>query len=289
MNRMLRTLTALLLAAGLVGVATAQSDVEDFPIELTIGMVPSVESQTLVESLEPLAEYLENELLIPVDTFVSTNYVGLVEAIGNQRIDVGLFGPASMVQAIDRYDAKPIVATVRYGASTYKSQFNVKCDGDFQTFESLEGARMAFVDPGSTSGYQYPYAHLLNNYGIDPDEDMTTIFAGGHDASVLAVYNGDVDVAASFDDARSNVEGDFPDVMDEVCVLGYTNDIPNDGAVVRSGLSDEVANIIRQALVELGDTEEGVAIIDELVSGDAFATINSSAYDPVREVQKTFQ
>ncbi len=289
MTRLLRSLSALLLAAGLVGAASAQSDVEDFPLSLTIGMVPSVESQALVESLEPLAEYLENELLIPVDTFVSTNYVGLVEAIGNQRIDVGLFGPASMVQAMDRYDAKPIVATVRYGASTYKSQFNVKCDGEFQSFESLDGARMAFVDPGSTSGYQFPYVHLLENYGIDPDEDMTTIFAGGHDASVLAVYNGDVDVAASFDDARTNVEEDFPDVMDEVCVLGYTDPIPNDGAVVRSGLSDEVANILRQALVDLGNTEEGVAIIDELVSGNAFATITSAAYDPVRAVQNTFE
>src|SRR5690606_26461865 len=95
-------------------------------------------------------------LLIPVDTFVSTNFVGLVEAIGTGRVDIGLFGPAALVQAMDAYGAVPIVASVRQGSTTYRAQFNVRCDSGIETFEDLRGRTIAFVDPGPASGYQFP-------------------------------------------------------------------------------------------------------------------------------------
>lgn len=287
---MKKFLVSLFVLALIVTLAPATAFAqEDDPDTLVLGMVPSREADRIVDSLEPLAEMLSQEIGIPVETFISTNYVGLVEALGNGRIDIGFFGPAAMVQAMDRYDAQPIVASVRYGSPTYKSQFNVRCDGEIETFEDLEGRSIAFVDPGSASGYQFPYVFLKKNYGIDANTDMSSIFAGSHDAAVLAVYNGDVDVAVSFDDARSTIEGDFPDVKDKVCVLGYTGDIPNDGAVVREGLSEELADRIAQALIDIAATEEGQALTEAMFNVTSFAPITSEAYDPVREVSAEFE
>ncbi|MEX2535010.1 MAG: phosphate/phosphite/phosphonate ABC transporter substrate-binding protein [Trueperaceae bacterium] len=283
-----KLLLSMFLAVLLLVPASASAQ-DEIPSTLTLGMVPSREADRIVDSLDPLADMLSERLLIPVETFVSTNYVGLVEAMGSGRVDIGLFGPAALVQAMDRHGAEVIVASVRFGETTYKTQYNIRCDSGIESFEDLEGKTIAFVDPGSASGYQFPYVQLKNEFGIDANTDMNATFAGSHDAAVLAVYNGDVDVATSFNDARTAIEGDFPDVMEEVCILGYTQDIPNDGAVVRAGLDEELKMQIQQALIEIADTEEGKALTNELFNVTGFAPVDPSAYDVVREVSAEFE
>jgi len=290
MKRFLTTAAAALLAATLF-TGNAQGEIPD---RLVLGMVPSREADVIVDSLGPIADLLSAELLIPVETFVSTNFVGLVEAIGTGRVDIGLFGPAALVQAMDVHGAEVILASVRRGSTTYRSQFNVRCDSGITEFEQLRGGTIAFVDPGSTSGYQFPYVTLKNEHGIDPDTEMTAIFAGSHDASALAVYNGDVDVSVTFggspgSDGRETIEGDFPDVKEVVCILGYSPDIPNDGAVVRPGLDPELVEQITQAMIDIANTEEGKELTQALFNVTEFARIDASAYDIVREVSATFQ
>jgi len=290
-KRLLTTVIATVLAATLFVGFAQQGDIPD---RLVLGMVPSREAEAIVDSLDPLAALLSDALLIPVDTFVSTNYVGLVEAVGTGRVDIGLFGPAALVQAMDAYGAEVIVASVRRGSTTYRSQFNIRCDSGITSFEDLRGKTIAFVDPGSASGYQFPYVTLKNTYGIDPDTEMTSIFAGSHDAAALAVYNGDVDVAVTFggspgSDGRETIEGEYPDVKDVVCILGYSDDIPNDGAVVRAGLDPQLKEQIAQALIDIANTEEGKALTEALFNVTEFARIDASAYDVVREVSKAFQ
>lgn len=282
-----RLLAVLIAMALLPFVAWAQDG--DVPTELILGMVPSREAGAIADSLDPLAKLLSERLLIPVKTFISTDYVGLVEAMGNGRVDIGFFGPSAMVQAMDRYGAIPITASVRYGSSTYKTQFNVLCDGPVKTFEDFRGKSIAFVDPGSSSGYQFPYVFLKNKYEIDANTDMSSVFAGSHDAAALAVYNGDVDIATSFNDVREDLEEDYPDIMDKVCVMGYTGDIPNDGQVVRKGLDSTLVKNIQQSLIEIAETEDGKKLVNDLFNVTAFAPVSSDAYDPVREVLSEFQ
>lgn len=289
---MKKTFVTLLVTAFLLSLAPAFSQGVpggEVPSKLTLGMVPSRDTDRIVDSLEPFTEMLSERLLIPVDAFVSTNFVGLVEAIGTGRVDIGMFGPSSLVQAVDSYGAEIILATVRNGETSYKTQFTVQCDSGIDSFEDLRGKSIAFVDPASSSGYQFPYVFLKNEYGIDPNTDMSSIFAGSHDAAIIAVYNGDVDVAVSFNDAREGVAGDYPDVMDKLCVLGYTVDIPNDGTVVRAGLDEDLVRNIQEAMIAIGETEEGSALLNEIFNGTGFGYVDPAVYDVVRDVAKEFQ
>ncbi|MDQ3396884.1 MAG: phosphate/phosphite/phosphonate ABC transporter substrate-binding protein [Deinococcota bacterium] len=285
---MFKKLIAGMLALGLL-VSLAPAFAQDVPERLVLGMVPSREADRMVDSLEPIAEMMSERLGIPVETFVSTNYVGLVEAIGTGTIDIGMFGPAALVQAIDRYGARPIVGSVRRGDTTYRAQFTVREDSDIESFEDLAGRTIAFVDPGSASGYQFPYVFLLTEHGIDANTDMQAIFAGSHDAAMLAVYNGDVDVAVTFEGGQSTIEADFPDVNERVRVLGYTSGIPNDGVVVRAGISEELAQQIADALIDIASTEEGQELTDALFNVTGFAPVTSDVYDIVRETSRVFQ
>jgi phosphonate transport system substrate-binding protein len=291
MKRFLTTAAAVLLAATLF-VGFAQRG--PVPDRLILGMVPSREANVIVDSLGPIADLLSKALLIPVDTFVATDFVGLVEAVGTGRVDIGLFGPAGLVQAMDAYGAQAVLASVRQGSTTYRAQFNVRCDSGITTFEQLRGGTIAFVSPGSASGYQFPYVTLKTTHGIDPDTDMTAIFAGSHDASALAVYNGDVDVGVTFggspgSDGRETIEADFPDAKEVICILGYSDDIPNDGMVVRRGLDPDLVEQITQAMIDIAASPEGNVHTRALFNVTQFARIDPSAYDIVREVSNTFR
>jgi len=290
MKRFLTTAAAALLAATLF-TGNAQGDIPD---KLVLGMVPSREMGVIVDNLSQISDLLSADLLIPVDSFVSTGFVGLVEAMGTGRVDIGFFGPAGLVQAMDAHGAEVILASVRRGSTQYRAQFNVRCDSGITEFEQLRGKAIAFVDPGSTSGYQFPFVSLKTTHGIDPDREMTQIFAGSHDASALAVYNGDVDVSVTFggspgSDGRDGLANDFPDVYDVVCILGYSDWIPNDGVVVRKGLDPELVEQITEALLAIVATEEGREITQLLFNVTGWAPTEASAYDIVREVSATFQ
>ena len=292
MKKIFSTLAAAILVLSLFGGSAFAQD--EAPEKLVIGMVPSREADAIVDSLDPIAEMISSRIGIPVETFVSTNYVGLVEAIGTGRVDVGMFGPSAMVQAMDDFGAVPLVASVRQGSTTYRAQFNVRCDSGITTFEQLRGATIAFVDPSSASGYQFPYVTLKSVHGIDPDTEMTAVFAGSHDASALAVYNGDVDVSVTFggspgSDGRETIEADFPDVKDVVCILGYSADIPNDGIVVRQGISADFMDTLAEALIDIANTEEGKELTQTLFNVTEFGRITDpSVYDIVRDVSATF-
>jgi phosphonate transport system substrate-binding protein len=277
------------LFAGTLGWGWSQAD----PDRLVLGMVPSREANVIVDNLSALAALLSTALSIPVESFVATSYVGLVEAMGTGRVDIGLFGPAALVQAMDVHGAQVIVASIRRGTTTYHGQFNVRCDAGITTFEQLRGATIAFVDPGSASGYQFPYVTLKNSYGIDPDREMTVLFAGSHDAAALAVYLGDVDVAVTFGghgaDGRETIEATYPDAKEVLCILGYSDPIPNEGAVVRRGLDPALSERIADALIDLAASPEGQAVTRALFDVTGFARVDASAYDVVREVTRTFR
>lgn len=288
MKKFLTAAVAALVVSG--GAALAQGiENGDIPDRLVLGMVPSGDVEVIVDTMDDIGAYLSEQLLIPVDTFVSTNYVGLVEALGTGRVDIGMFGPSTLVQAVDLYGAEVILGVVRFGSSTYYAQFTVRNDSGITEFEQLEGKTISFVDPGSSSGYQFPHVFLLEEYGIDSSTDMNAIFAGSHPASVIAMFMGDVDVALSFDDARENVLDEHPTIMEETNILGFTNPIPNDGVVVRSGLDADLVSQIQQALIGMADSEEGLTMLDDLFNGTGFEIVEDSSFDIVRSVAREFQ
>src|SRR5258708_17935699 len=91
-----------------------------------------------------------------------------------------------------------MLASLRQGSKTYRSQIVVRADSGINSIEQLRGKKFAFVDPASASGFLFPNA-LLAGMGLDYKTFFSdTIFAGGHDKVIIAVYNKQADGGASF-------------------------------------------------------------------------------------------
>ena len=218
-------------------------------------LTPSQEAGGLIDSAQPLADALSERLGIPVEPIVPTDYAGVIAALqsGQAQIAGGL-GALQMVQAEDEAGADLILQSERFGSlrvrdavvhqrprhvllghagrrprrrascsATASQDATSPSDGPIgeEHLADVAGDTVAFVDQGSASGYLVPSLELLNA-GVDPETTSRPLFAGSHDGAVQAVYDGDAEVGTSFNDARTLLTDQLPDVGEKVVVFAWS-------------------------------------------------------------------
>ena len=276
----------LLLAAGCGDNGAGKNAGAETPKELVLGFVPSQEADKIADTAKPMADFLSQELGIPVRSFTATTYVGLVKAMGQGQVDIGALAPFSYVLASDQDAADVILKTSRKGGVTYHAMFVTRADSGIQSIEQARGKRMAWVDPASASGYLFPAAYLKGK-GYDPEKFFSeTIFAGSHDNAVRAVYNGDVDVASVYDDARNILQQTIPDIKQKVVKIGQTEEIPNDTISVRKGLDPALVEKIKAGFLKYAQSEQGKKTLLDVYEIDGLAEAKDSDYDVVRQTAR---
>jgi phosphonate transport system substrate-binding protein len=256
-----------------------------------MAFVPSSDSQRVLASGEPLAALLKDATNLNFRVSVPTSYTAVIEAMGAGQVDVGWLATFAYVLAHDRHGAEVLLATIRMGSKTYRSQVVVRADSGIETIDQLRGKRFAFVEPASASGFIYPNA-LLANRGIDYRSFFSdTTFAGGHDRVIIAVYNRQVDGGATFgnsietgppSDARTLLQATLPDVMSVIKPIAQTDPIPNDTVSVRRGLDSNLVQLIREGLLYVQGTADGQRALRDLYNINGLAPAEDRDYDPVR-------
>lgn len=309
---------ATVAVAGLALAACAPTEdaAPEAPETLVVGLVPSQDVDQLVLDGEELAGLLEEQLDMPVDVIVTDSYNALVVAMQAGQAHVGMFGPIALVQAVDQAGAEAVLQSVRFGSSTYVTQWftndtdrfcttDIVTDEDGYTFcngtdtaESgpvgqdalaniTEDEIIAFVDEGSASGYYYP-ATQLQEVGLDPFNLSGAFFAGGHPNAVSAVARGEATVGTSYNDARSNVVEEIPTVGSDVTVFAWSTNIPNDGIAVGGDLPEDLKTAITDAFLAIADTEDGIAILNAIYNIDGLVPADLDALDAARQVEANF-
>ena len=234
--------------------------------KLTMVFVPSRETDIVLFSGQQLGRMLSVALGVPVEAVVSTSFTAAIEAMCAGRADIGALNPFSYVLAHEKCGVEVAAVSVRLGLPFYRAQISARADANINKIEDLRGKRFAFVDPASTSGYLFPAA-MLKKMGYDPDRFFSqTVFAGSHPNVILAIYRGQVDGGSTFEDARTNVQAQFPDVMQKVKVIGYTNPIPNDTWSLSVKLNPTLRAKIKDRLLRIAATPDGKEALRNLYS-----------------------
>ncbi len=253
---------------------------EDKPIVMSF--VPSGDTQEILASGNELAQMIADKTGLVIEANVGTDFAAVREAMGADKAHIGWLNTFNYVLANEKYGVDVGLVTVRFGSNSYKGQLNVRADSGISSLQDLKGKVMCWVDPNSTSGYIIPRIMLKAN-GIDPDTDFAqTIEAGSHNNVIIQVYNGDCDVGATFADARSSVEDDFPDVTEQVIVLATTTDIPNDSVSFTKDFPDDTREKVVNALLEIAASEAGQEALNNLYSIAGLEKAEDTFYDGFR-------
>lgn len=266
---------------------------------ITFAAVPSEESQSLQSQYEVIIELLEQETGKTVEFQDATDYSAVIEGQRAGQIDLAGYGPFSYKIAKDSgVPIEPIASLVDAPDEEpgYKSHAWASADSDIASLADFNGKKICFVDPTSTSGYLYPSAGLLEA-GIDPEEDIEPIMAGGHDASAIAIDSGQCDAGFAYDEIPSMLvesgqleEGALESIWESEMIMGSPL------AMNTESLDAETQDAIRTALTEKANVEylvesgicedEGSCVLPE-DSTWGFVPVTDEDYDGVRRVCET--
>ena len=96
----------------------------DWPDKLVFGFVPSQEQETLQDDIQPFIDVLQDGLGIEVEGVVTTDYTGLVTAMGSGQAQIGAFGPFGYVLGKDNFgNIEALIQSIRFGSATYHGQW----------------------------------------------------------------------------------------------------------------------------------------------------------------------
>ena len=256
---------------------------------LKLVMVPSTDSTKILSSMKPVAQCLEKETGLNFDISVPNSYIVAIEGMGSQKVDIAFLPTFGYLLAHEKFGAEALLKASRNGETTYRAAILARSDRNIKTVSDLNGKKIAYVDPASTSGYILPKKLFLDSK-VKPAQE---VFQGKHDAVVTAVYQGQVDAGAVFynkpvdgkiKDAREKVKTQFPDIEEKVKIVTLTEDIPNDPIVIRKEVSTEsktkIAKAFQSCVSKLPDAFRGIN------NSDAFAVVKDSDYDGIRKTIK---
>lgn len=264
--------------------------------EILMGFNPAENVDVVEVNSKAFGEYYKAKTGLSVKTFIATDYTALVEALRSGKIDFAWLPPFSYIKAEEIADAKVLLKAVRHGQASFYSVIITKHDSGIKTISDLKGRTMAWVDPSSTSGHIFPKANIMSRYGIDPDNFFKQqVFAGSHDALVLAVLNGTVDAGATFANDKKATNGSWhlflktAEEKKKIRVVYVSDPITGDTVTTTNKFYKENKELVdktKKILLDMGKTEDGKKILRALYRIDSLVPAHSKDYEAIRAAAK---
>jgi len=263
---------------------------------LVFASIPSEESTSLRQSYEPIIAMLEQETGATIEFQNATDYAAVIEGMRAGQIDIALLGPFSYVLAKRQDPGITPVAAVVDGPGDqpgYRSYAITTPGSGITDLAGFAGHTVCFVDPNSTSGYLYPTAGLIEA-GVDPAADITPVFAGGHDASALAVAGGQCEAGFAHDgmvDSQLVESGQLQ--PGQLTVVWRSEMIVGSPITVASDVDPQLRQVIADAFAQKANVDylTGNGFCASAAecpvgedSGWGYAPVDDALYDGVRRV-----
>lgn len=281
-------LTLSLLLWCHIPVAFAGAELGSKEKPLKISLVPGQDAGILQSEGEVLARFLEKETGLHFKVYVPFNFITVVETLGSSRTDIAMINSFGYLIAHKRYGAEVALIGTFNGRAEYWGQF-ITAKPEIKTLKDIQGKKIAYVDPASTSGYILP-SNLLHKMKVIPKE---FIFAGKHDTVVTSVYTGQVDVGATFhsqiekgepQDARRLVKTQFPDVFTKVRIIEIIGPIPSDPVIFRKDLPAPIRKKVTAAFLKFAKSVDGPKTLKALYNITGFQKVTDKDYNSLRKM-----
>ncbi|WP_242056596.1 MULTISPECIES: phosphate/phosphite/phosphonate ABC transporter substrate-binding protein [unclassified Nostoc] len=235
-------------------VGTTSATSAEVTQRLRVVVIPAQSQEEQEKKLQPLAEYLEKTLKMPVNFQITKDYDTAVELLAKEDADMAYLGALTYIQARNRNShIQPLVIPINEssGRPWYNSVIIANTAKGIKSLKDLKGKRFAFVSPSSTSGFLLPMS-ALQSQGIDPTRDFTKIrYAGSHDKVEQELTNDLVDAIANDKAAflRSQKLGKL--TASKYKIIWESDPIPSPPIVINDKkLSQKLIKQLQQALID---------------------------------------
>ena len=272
--------------------------------EFRIGLLGCDNAQDRMNSNECLRAYTEEALGVPTRLFAPADYNGVIKGLLGGTIDMAWLG-ASAYAAIYLSDAEAVepvlVKTNLDGSFSYHSIGFARKDRSITSLADAKGKVFGFGDPNSTSGYLIPSVEIPQATGASMESGDyfgEVRFTGGHEQTIVAVFNGDIDAGVTWADGlgawedgynsgalRKAVDSGLVD-MNQMVEIWKSKPIPEGPVVLRKALPADVKEKMVALVKDLHATDADCAYGVAAGETAGFTPIGHNAYESIIEVRR---
>ncbi|PSB16152.1 phosphate ABC transporter substrate-binding protein [filamentous cyanobacterium CCP1] len=173
----------------------------------------------------------------------------------NDRIDLAFICGLPFIRRYQNVPTQfhPLVAPVMQSARyanrpVYFSDVIVHANSEIQSFDALYGKTFCYNNPGSNSGYNLPYYHLIQN-GYSSIFFGSVWQSGSHQRSIQAVISGKADWAAIDSTVLEQELRTVPEFAHQLRVVESIGPYPMPPIIVAQRLGSTLIEHIQTALL----------------------------------------
>ncbi|KJZ18854.1 phosphonate ABC transporter substrate-binding protein [Loktanella sp. S4079] len=293
---MKKLIAAALATTALAGTANAEGHAIE---EFRIGILGGENAQDRLNSYECLRAYTEEALGVETKLFAPADYNGVIQGLLGGTLDMAWLGASSYaaIYIQDETAVDPVLVKINLdGSYGYHSIGFARADSGITSLEDMQGKVFGFGDPNSTSGYLIPSIEIPQTTGASMESGDyfgEVKFTGGHEQTIVAVNNGDVDGGVTWADGQGEWEDGFNSGalrkavdaglvdMNDLVEIWRSAPIPEGPIVLRRALPDDVKATMTALVDGLYDADPdcnyGVAAGESLgfdpITHDAYVSI----------------
>lgn len=251
--------------------------------------IPSGTMDSDIVEFQPILDFVEGYVQdagfdVEIEAIVVMDYSAAIQAMLHGHAEMCRFGPAQYV-LLQRESGGGVVPLARdvkgkTGLPFYNTMIIARADSEIPGICSclVNDLTIAFVDETSTSGYLVPQV-TLGKLGLSQDDFAEIYFAGSHEASIIAVWEGHVDIACT-NEYRYGLAIDSGTIVEsEMSVLAVSDPIPTNPIVVSDSLDPDLIAALQDAWL---------AVPNEVAAGfglAGFAPVIDADYNPIRDLE----
>jgi phosphonate transport system substrate-binding protein len=183
--------------------------------EFRIGILGGENAQDRMNSYQCLADYTTEALGVETKLFAPADYNGVIQGLLGGTIDMAWLGASAYASTFlqDPEAVQPVLIKVNLDGSVgYHSIGFARVDSGIKNLEDMKGKVFGFGDPNSTSGYLIPSIEIPEATGstmTSGDYFGEVRFTGGHEQTIVAVANGEIDGGVTWADGQGNWEDGY--------------------------------------------------------------------------------
>jgi phosphonate transport system substrate-binding protein len=255
LNKSLKACNLFLMGVMVVLMASTGVIAEESITEFRIGVLGGENASDRLRSNECVREKAEALLGVPVKIYAPADYNGVIEGLLGGNLDMAWLGASgyAKVYLTDPDAVEPVLTKInKDGSFGYYSIGFARVDSSIKSLDDMKGKVFGFGDPNSTSGYLIPSIEIPQaGYSMRSGDYFKEVkFTGGHEQTIVAVFNGDIDGGVTWADGL----GDWVDGFNSGALRKATDaglvDMTQIQEIWRSKLIPEGPIVLRKDLPE---------------------------------------
>ena len=292
-----------LIAAALATTALCSAASAQEITEFRLGILGGENAQDRLASNQCYAEKIASALGVEVKIFTPADYNGVMQGLLGGTIDAAWMGASSYAGTFiaDPEAVEPVLVKQNEdGSIGYYSIGFARADSGITSLEDLQGKEFGFGDPNSTSGYLIPSIEIAEaGYSMQPGDYFSdVVFTGGHEQTIVAVNNGDVDGGVTWADGQGNWEDGFNSGalrkavdaglidMNDLVEIWRSKPIPEGPIVLRKALPTEVKTTMTNLIDGMYEKDQDCTYNISAGESLGFDAITHDAYLSIIEARK---